>query len=106
MAVNIFETDYCDGIHVGDKFLCFKTASYDDSNPHEVIFKLGKVYESAKLGCITDEGGNKGHFFTYPFWTQYLINISSKEIDLSPLKDIPLGDRLLITSLLKKYRNG
>ena len=87
-------------INEGDRFLCFKTVTYIN-RPDVLIFKIGKVYKSYHYGRIEDEGGNQFHAFTYDFWSQYLIKLDEDGIDMSHLKDIPLGDKLLIINQLK-----
>ena len=92
-------------IHIGDKFLCFKTTSFD-KNPSNVIFKSGKVYESYHSTCIRDENGNDYHTFTFPFWSKCLVKITEDGIDLSTTADLPLTDKIILAKLIKQYRNG
>ena len=95
-----------EGIGIGDRFLCFKTVAYNNK-PNDLIFKYGKIYESQHIGCITDEDGNDWHEFTHPYWSQCLVKLNEKDkIDLSKIKDIPLGDKIMIARLIKKHSNG
>ena len=48
-------------IHKGDKFLCKKTVV--DYFGDEVMYIKGKVYISEQDDCITDEQGEKNHFW-------------------------------------------
>lgn len=95
-----------EGISKGNKFLCFKTVSMANQ-PKRIIFKVGKVYNSYNDGYIEDECGNANHLFTHSFWTKYLIKLNDEyeELDTTPIKNIPLGDKILVTSALKKYQN-
>lgn len=96
------QKDNCEGIYAGDKFLCFKTVSFD-KRPDDLIFKIGKVYESFHNGKIRDEGGENFHSFSRPFWTKYLIKLTDENVDLSSIQDLPLGDKIMLTNILKKY---
>ena len=95
-----------EGIAFGDRFLCFKTVAYYNK-PNDLIFMYGKTYESQHIGCITDEGGNAWHEFTYPYWSQYLVKLKEDgSVDLKQIKDLPLGEKIRLAKLIKKYSNG
>ena len=97
--------DNCNNIHIGNKFLCFKTTSFD-KRLDDIIFKMGKVYESHHPACITDENGNDYHTFTFPFWSKCLVKITEDGVDLSTTTNLPLGDKIMLAKLIKQYRNG
>ena len=93
-----------EGIEKGDEFLCFKTTYYAGGfRDNDIIFKSGKIYKSYRDRSIEDEQGNICHTFTYDFWTQYLVKLNDKKIDMSHIKDIPMGDKIMIVNQLKKY---
>ena len=95
-----------EGINIGDRFLCFRTATYE-KRPEDLIFKIGNVYRSYHSGTIQDENGVIHHHFTKVYWTQYLIKLNEEGgIDMSLVKDMPLGDKILAINLLKKYQNN
>ena len=98
--------DNCEGIYAGDKFLCFKTVSFD-KRPDDLIFKFGKVYESFHNGKIRDENGNNFHSFSRPFWTKHLVKLNEDgSADLSTAQDLQLGDKIMLAKLIKKHHNG
>lgn len=48
-------------INVGDKFLCTKTVIDDEE---QMTYVIGKIYTSEHTGCITNEMGDKQHYWT------------------------------------------
>ena len=95
-----------EGITIGDRFLCFKTVAFN-KGANDLIFKYGKIYDSQHTGCITDEGGNAWHSFTYPYWSQCLVKLKEDgSVDLKQIKDLPLGEKIRLAKLIKKYSNG
>lgn len=50
-------------IHKGDQFLCIKDVIMDNE-PDEIAYFQGEIYLSENDGCITDEYGDKSHWWT------------------------------------------
>lgn len=46
-------------VQKGDKFKCKKTVTFED----EILYLKGSVYTSEVDDCITDESGDKLHFW-------------------------------------------
>lgn len=50
------------GIQRGDKFLCIKDVIMNNE-PDEIAYFQGEIYLSENEGCITDEYGDKSHWW-------------------------------------------
>lgn len=50
------------GIHKGDQFLCIKDVIMDNE-PDDIAYFQGEIYLSENDGCITDEYGDKSHWW-------------------------------------------
>lgn len=50
------------GIQRGDKFLCIKDVIMNNK-PDEIAYFQGEIYLSENEGCITDEYGDKSHWW-------------------------------------------
>lgn len=50
------------GIHKGDQFLCIKDVIMNGEE-NEIAYFQGEIYLSENDGCITDEYGDKSHWW-------------------------------------------
>lgn len=57
----------------GSKWLCIKTVIMDDTE--EIAYSAGKIYNSEKDDCITDEQGLINHWWTVDYFNQYFKKV-------------------------------
>lgn len=68
-------------IKKGDKFECIKTVIMD-GNPEDVAYTEGALYISNFDGCITDNQGNEGHYWS----NEKELTIYFKKVNTLPNK--------------------